>query len=335
MPGPWFRLHVGTVHNDCLMTPSPSDHFNGKTFHNPVEGSERGLRDLIKWRMTATPTPWPRRVEIAPAALPPTPAREGVAATWIGQSTYLLRTASCTVLTDPIFSNVAGPVSWAGPRRVAPPGIPFEALPPVDVVLLSHDHYDHCDMPSLRLLARRDNPLVIAPVGHGGLLRSAGLSRIAELDWWQEHAEAGVRTTLVPAQHWCRRTPFATNVRLWGGFMLRAGGRTVYFAGDSGYREGLFSEIGRRCGPPDLALIPIGAYEPRWFMKEAHMNPDEAVQVHLEVGARTSAAMHWGTFQLTDEGYEQPLRALEAALKARGLPDGVFKVPLHGASFLV
>jgi L-ascorbate metabolism protein UlaG (beta-lactamase superfamily) len=201
------------------------------------------------------------------------------------------------------------------------------------MVLLSHDHYDHCDLPSLRRLARRDDPLVLAPLGHRPLLSGAGLRRIIELDWWQSHACApGVEVTLVPALHWCRRRPFATNIRLWGGFMVRAGGRLVYFAGDSGYAKGFFGEIGRRCGAPDLALIPIGAYEPRWFMKEAHMNPAEAVRVHLDVGAKRSLAMHWGTFQLADEGYEEPVRALEAALHAAGLAAADFCALAPGAS---
>jgi L-ascorbate metabolism protein UlaG (beta-lactamase superfamily) len=170
-------------------------------------------------------------------------------------------------------------VSWLGPRRVDPPGVDFDAVSKVDLVLLSHDHYDHCDLPTLGRLARRDDPLVVAPLGHRSLLAGAGVRRIVELDWWISHAcGPGAEVTLVPALHWSRRSPFETNLRLWGGFMLRAGARLVYFAGDSGYRDGLFADIGRRCGAPDLALIPIGAYAPRWFMRDAHMDPEEAVR---------------------------------------------------------
>jgi L-ascorbate metabolism protein UlaG (beta-lactamase superfamily) len=214
--------------------------------------------------------------------------------------------------------------------------VPFDATPRVDLVLLSHDHYDHCDLPSLRLLAQRDDPLVVAPLGHGRLLAGAGVRRVVELDWWESlDAVAGVNVTLVPALHWCRRRPFATNIRLWGGFMVRAGGRLVYFAGDSGYGERLFKGIGERCGAPDLALIPIGAYEPRWFMKDAHMNPAEAVRTHIDVGAKRSAAMHWGTFQLTDEGYDEPVRALSDALGAAGLSAADFSAPGLGQSVAV
>jgi L-ascorbate metabolism protein UlaG (beta-lactamase superfamily) len=313
------------------MTFPPSDHFNGKTFFNPGDESGRGLLDLVRWKTTSRAAPWPAHVEVERGPLPPAPEADGVAATWVGQSTFVLRTRSLTILTDPVFSDVAGPVSWLGPRRVAPPGVDFEAIPRVDLVLLSHDHYDHCDLPTLRRLARRDDPLVISPLGHRELLAGAGLRRTVELDWWEtDTALPGCSVTLVPARHWSRRRPFGTNSRLWAGFMVKVGGRLVYFAGDSGYQEGLFTEIGRRCGHPDLALIPIGAYEPRWFMKDAHMNPAEAVRVHREVGARRSVAMHWGTFQLTDEGREEPVMALDAARGA-----DAFEVLPLGASLAI
>ena len=318
------------------MTPTPSDHFNGKTFFNPGGDSPRGLADVLKWRLTSRATPWPKHVEVARQALPPAPAGDGIVATWVGQSTFLIRSATSAVLTDPVFSDTAGPLPGLGPRRVAVPGIDFDALPRVDVVLLSHDPYDHCDVPTLRRLARRDDPLIVAPLGHRPLLSGAGFQRVVELDWWQEHdCGKGLSATLVPARHWSRRTPFGTNRRLWGGFMLRIGGRLVYFAGDSGFHEGLFAEIGRRCGAPDLAMIPIGAYEPRWFMESAHMNPAEAVRVHREVGARRSVAMHWGTFQLTDEGRLEPVRALTEALGRAGLGPGEFSSPEIGASVSV
>jgi L-ascorbate metabolism protein UlaG (beta-lactamase superfamily) len=296
------------------MTLPRSDHFNGKTFFNPGQASDRGMLDLLKWKMTSRAAPWPDRVEVARQPLAPRPASDGMAATWVGQSTFLLRSAAATILTDPVFSDRAGPVSWLGPRRVVPPGVDFDAVPRVDLVLLSHDHYDHCDLTTLGRLARRDDPLVVAPLGHRSLLAGAGVQRVVELDWWGSHAWGpGAEVTLVPALHWSRRRPFETNLRLWGGFMLKAGGRLVYFAGDSGYRDGFFADIGRRCGAPDLALIPIGAYAPRWFMSDAHMDPEEAVRVHVDVGARRSVAMHWGTFQLTDEARDEPVRRLEAA----------------------
>ncbi len=314
------------------MTLPPSDHFNGKTFFNPSAAADRGLLDLLKWKLTGRPQPWPERIGLVPRPQPPVPTHEGIAATWVGHSTVLLRTSSAAFLTDPIFSLRASPVAWLGPRRVVPPAIDFADLPRVDAVLLSHDHFDHCDLPTLRRLARRDSPWVIAPLGHRSLLAGAGIRRIVELDWWQSHSlGGGEEVTLVPALHWSRRRPFGTNQRLWGGFMLRAGGRLVYFAGDTGYSERLFAEIGQRCGSPDLSLLPIGAYEPRWFMRDAHMNPPEAVRAHLEVGSRRSLAIHWGVFHLTDEGYDEPVRALEEARSAAGLAPGDFIAEAPGA----
>jgi L-ascorbate metabolism protein UlaG (beta-lactamase superfamily) len=315
------------------MTLPLSDHFNGKTFFNPGESSARGFLDVIKWRMTSKATPWPKHVEVPPRVLPSAPVGDGIVATWVGQSTFLICSSSVTVLTDPVWSETAGPTSWLGPRRAAKPAIDFTALPKVDLVLLSHDHYDHCDLATLRRLALRDKPVIVTPLGYGNLLSSAGFGRIVELDWWQENAPIpGLSVTLVPSRHWTRRTPLDTNRRLWGGYMIRMGGRSVYFVGDSGYQEGLFPEIGRRCGAPDLALIPIGAYEPRWFMASAHMNPAEAVRVHIEVGARRSVAMHWGTFQLTDEGLDAPVRALGEALVGAGLGPDDFTAPPIGTS---
>jgi L-ascorbate metabolism protein UlaG (beta-lactamase superfamily) len=315
------------------MTLPLSDHFNGKTFFNPGGESSKGLLDVLKWRRTSRPTPWPAHIEVAPQVLPPAPTGDEVMATWVGQSTFLIRSSSATVLTDPVWSDTAGPTSWLGPRRVAKPGIDFDAVPKVDLILLSHDHYDHCDIPTLRRFARRDDPLIVSPLRYRRLLSGADFSRIVELDWWQENEpRPGIRVTLVPARHWTRRSFFGTNRRLWGGFILRIGGRSVYFVGDSGYQEGLFTEIRRRCGPPDLALIPIGAYEPRWFMAPAHMNPAEAVRVHVDVGARKSIAMHWGTFQLTDEGLWEPVRALNEALSAAGLAPADFSTQAIGSS---
>ena len=311
-----------------------TDHCNGKTFFNPDAPAEHGLRDLLKWKLHAQPVPWPRQVAFAPVPLPA--AGTGVAVTWVGHSTFLIQTPNGNLLTDPVLRERVGPLPGLGPRRVMPPGVGWLELPKIDHVLLSHDHYDHCDLPSLRRLADSWSPAVVAPLGHRELLAKGRVAAVTELDWWQTHdLGSGVSVTLTPARHWCRRRPGDTNVRLWGGFMLTVAGRKIYFLGDSGYDAALFTEIGRRCGSPDLALIPIGAYEPRWFMREAHMNPAEAVQAHREVGARRSVAMHWGTFQLTDEGRNEPVRDLEAAKAAAGLASGAFMVLPPGGSLLI
>jgi L-ascorbate metabolism protein UlaG (beta-lactamase superfamily) len=216
------------------------------------------------------------------------------------------------------------------------PAVAFTQLPRIDVVLLSHDHYDHCDLPSLRRLAQTHDPLFVAPLRHGDLLARAGARRWAELDWWQAHPLAGgAGLTLVPSKHWTNRLTKPRNHRLWGGFSLEIAGRRVWFAGDTGYDGELFREIGRRHGPADLALIPIGAYEPRWFMEPMHMNPAEAVAAHLDAGARRSLAMHWGTFQLTDEGRDEPVRALAAACATAGITETGFSAIEPGRSVVI
>ena len=318
------------------MTPPVSDHFNGKTFFYPGGKAQRGLIDVLRWKFTSRAASWPEWVEVAPQALPSPASNGGVTATWVNHATFLLQTAHCNILTDPVFSKRVSPVSWAGPARVHAPGVEFSALPRIDAVLVSHDHYDHCDLPSLRRLAEAFQPLFIVPLGHGALLKKIGATRVVELDWWQTYARATeVTVTLTPARHWTRRTLRGTNRRLWGGFLVQAARCKLWFVGDSGYDQRLFREIGRRWGAPDLALIPIGAYEPRWFMQSAHMNPAEAVQAHLDVGAHQSVGMHWGTFQLTDEAREAPVQALKEARNAADLTPLQFRVLAPGESIQI
>ena len=325
------------------MTPPESPHFNGKTFSPPGHASARGWRDILRWKLSAQPRPWPHRVEFAPASKPLEPPGRQCVATWIGHSTFLLRTPTLTFITDPVFSERAGPLGWFGPRRVHRPGIAFADLPPIDAVLLSHDHYDHWDLPTLRELARRHDPLFVTPLRHADLLRQAGARRAVELDWWQTHPLAGARITLTPAQHWSNRIGRPRNHRLWGGYFVNLPGpaaradteseeRTFWFAGDTGYHAPMFEAIRRHCGRPDLALLPIGAYEPRWFMAPVHMNPAEAVQVHRQLEARLSLAMHWGTFRLTDEAREDPLRELEQARRDQGVASEAFRALAPGES---
>ena len=328
------------------MTPPPSDHFNGKTV-SPPDARRGGRRlDLLRWKLTSRPARWPAHVPLAPQPPPPAPRGPEIVATWIGHSTFLLQTAHGNFLTDPVFSDRASPFSWAGPRRVHAPGLAFEALPPIDAVLLSHDHYDHCDLPTLRRLAAAHDPLFLTPLRHADLLAQARARRVVELDWWQSHSLAPARAAsatvmLTPARHWSNRLGTPRNHRLWGGFSLTlpaapaTAARRLWFAGDTGYDAELFREIGRRGGAPDLALLPIGAYEPRWFMAPMHLNPAEAVRAHRDTGTRRSLAMHWGTFQLTDEGRDDPVRALAAARAAAGLTDDEFKVLAPGASVTV
>jgi L-ascorbate metabolism protein UlaG (beta-lactamase superfamily) len=263
-------------------------------------------------------TPWPARID-EPPRRPPELDGASAVLTFIGHSTFLIQTAAGNILTDPMYSQRAGPLNLLGPRRVRQPAVRFDDLPLISIVLLSHNHYDHCDLPTLRKLAQRFDPLVITPLGNGALVRSAGLRRVEELDWWQQANSGALPITLTPAQHFSARTPFDRNRALWSGFMLEAGGGRLLFAGDTAYAP-FFRDIRQRLGPIDLALLPIGAYEPRWFMQAVHMNPAEAVQAHLDLEASESIGMHFGTFQLTTEGIDEPLRALEDACRARNIP---------------
>jgi L-ascorbate metabolism protein UlaG (beta-lactamase superfamily) len=209
--------------------------------------------------------------------------------------------------------------------------VPFDDLPPISTVLLSHNHYDHCDLRTLSMLAQRFNPVVVTPSGNARLVRSSGIRDVEELDWWQEAKTAPFPVTLTPAQHFSARGPLDRNRALWGGFVLEAGGSRIFFAGDTAY-AGFFREIRERLGPIHLALLPIGAYEPRWFMQSVHMNPEEAVQAHLDLGTSQSVGMHFGTFQLTTEGIDEPLRALDEACRAKNIPRSSFRTLRFGES---
>ena len=306
-----------------------SDHFDGHRFFNPNGANGRPV--WMVPRMLLTPrTRWPSVLPVEPRR-PPTAGPHDVVVTFIGHATFLIQVAATNLLIDPVYAERASPVAFAGPRRVRAPGVRFDDLPTIALVLLSHNHYDHCDLGTLRALERRFRPLVVTPLGNGRLLQSAGIGRVEEIDWWLKASAAPLPITLTPAQHFSSRNMFDRNRALWGGFLIEAGGRRILFAGDSGYGPH-FREIAARLGPIDLALLPIGAYEPRWFMKDIHMNPAEAVQAHLDLAARQSIAMHCGTFQLTPEGIDEPVRELTQALRERAVPAERFRTVEVGES---
>lgn len=318
------------------MTPPRSDHFNGKTFFQPGGQSGGGLREFLRWKFAAKPRAWPAEVRLQAAAVVGRPEQDGVVVTWIGHSSFLLQTASTNLLLDPVFSDRVSPVAWAGPRRVHPPGVAFTSLPRIDAVLVSHDHYDHCDANTLRRLAGEHAPRFITPLRHAGLLTSFGAKDTHELDWWQSHRlTQDITVTLTPSRHWSNRFGTPRNHRLWGGFFLTLGEKRLWFVGDTGYDRAMVREVRRLCGPPELALVPIGAYEPRWFMAPMHINPAEAVRLHLEVGAARSIGMHWGTFQLTDEAREDPPKDLAAARVEHGVPESDFHIVAPGESITI
>jgi L-ascorbate metabolism protein UlaG (beta-lactamase superfamily) len=278
-------------------------------------------------------TRWPARIDEPPQR--PAPLDGAVAVvTFIGHATFLIQTAAGNFLTDPMYCDRAGPFGLLGPRRVRQPAVRFEDLPAISTVLLSHNHYDHCDRATLARLAKRFDPVVITPIGNGALVKSTGLRKVEELDWWQDAKTSPLPLTLTPAHHFSARTPFDRNRALWGGFTMAVAHRRIYFAGDSAYAP-FFREVRRRFGPIDLALLPIGAYEPRWFMQAVHMNPAEALQAHLDLEASESIAMHFGTFQLTTEGIDEPVRALEQARLAHHVEPSAFRAIGFGESVRV
>ena len=304
------------------------DHFDGKVFRNldPRVRAAKGLRDFIRWQRTRRTTPWPRwRDNTATPQLPQRLESGELAFTFVNHITFLVQFSGLNVLTDPVWSERVSPVSWAGPKRVRPPGLAFEQLPPIDLVLISHNHYDHLDLDTLRRLQRAHQPLFVTCLGNRAFLAQQGLGRVTELDWWDAVPVGSARVLCTPAQHWSGRGLSDRNRTLWGGFVIEVADRTVYFAGDTGYCA-QFAEIRSRCGVVDVALLPIGAYEPRWFMQEQHMNPDEAVRAHLDLGTRLSIATHFGCFQLTDEGIDDPVIELAAARERRGVENDRFRV---------
>ncbi|MEO1335201.1 MAG: MBL fold metallo-hydrolase [Myxococcota bacterium] len=259
---------------------------------------------------------------------------DSVAVTFVNHATLLLEFESLTVLTDPVWSDRVGPFSWAGPHRARKPGIPFDKLPPIDVVLISHNHYDHLDAPTVERLARTHAPLFLVPLGVREWFEDRGIERVVELDWWDTFKfSERVDMVFCPAQHNSGRSPFSTDETLSGSFLIRHPKGRVYFAGDTAY-QAHFREIARRFGPVDVGLLPIGAYAPRETMRAFHMDPRDAVQAHLDLQARVSVGMHFGTFQLTGEDFDAPPRDLARALQDFHIDSKKFSVLAEGETRL-
>ncbi len=291
-----------------------SDHFDGKRFRNQQSGWQTE-GSFFKWQLTKTPTTWPEWIEASPGPPPPKRVESGVRITHVNHSTVLIQMDGLNLLTDPTWSERCSPVQWTGPKRHRAPGLRFEDLPPIDAVLVSHNHYDHMDVATLRRL--RGVPLFV-PLGNAALLARHGVPGAKDLDWWDEaRLDERVTVTFTPAQHFSARGITDRNATLWGGFVISGPSGHVYFAGDTGWGKH-YAEINRRFGPMRVALLPIGAYLPRWFMKPAHIDPAEAVEAHFALQAKTSIAVHYGTWALGDDGAQQPVDDLKTAIAARG-----------------
>jgi L-ascorbate metabolism protein UlaG (beta-lactamase superfamily) len=308
-----------------------SDHFDGRRFFNPWDRSGRNLRDLFRWWVTGNAIPWPKSVPNTRLDIPPEKVHgDSLYITSIGHSTSLIQTAGLNILTDPVWSDRAGPLGLFGPKRVRLPGISLENMPRLDVVLVSHNHYDHLDLPTLGALWERDKPRIIAPLGNARLIKQAASGLFCEeLDWWQSlDIIPGVRIHATPAHHWSARGVFDRRNALWASFVIETPSGNVCFFGDTGYAEGEpFRQLRERFGTFRTALLPIGAYEPRWFMAAAHMNPEEAARAFLILGATSAVAHHHGVFRLSDESIDQPVKDLETALHELGIAPDTFQAP--------
>ena len=302
-----------------------SPNFDGKHFINPGGIRASGLGDLLKWVLNREKGPWEYRMEIPYGPKPITSVNgDGIRITFVNHATFLIQTSGLNILTDPVWSDRVGPGGKLGPHRRRPPGIRFQDLPPIDIVLLSHNHYDHLDLQTLQRLIPLHKPAIYCPLGIAAFLEAEGFPGAVDMDWWSETGlQAGLVLACVPAQHFSGRGSFDRDGSLWCGFVIRRESGNIYFAGDSGYGP-FFRDIGLRYAPIRVAMIPIGAYLPRWFLNPIHTSPEEALLIHRDVGARRSIGMHYGTFPLADDGMDRPVEDLNRSRQEMGMDSESF-----------
>jgi len=310
-------------------------HHTPQGYRNNYPHGRPGGADFLRWQRERLLAPAvvhevARIPVVAPDLAFLAQNRHELSATWIGHATVLLQVAGLNILTDPVFSARTSPVQFAGPKRMVPLPARLDELPPIDLVLISHNHYDHLDRGTVQALLKQRGgpPQFHVPLGMERWMAGQGIGNVQRYDWWQSRtvnaADGGIAIHYVPAQHWCKRQLLGgEHPSLWGGFVIEHGERKLWFAGDTGYSRD-FLDIGARFGGFDFSMIPIGAYEPRWFMRNQHVNPDEAVQIHLDVKSKRSMGIHWGTFVLTDEPLHQPMDDLAAARHKHGVAEADF-----------
>jgi L-ascorbate metabolism protein UlaG (beta-lactamase superfamily) len=302
----------------------PLPHFDGRKFINPGNALAKGFPDVMKWMISRKRGLWTPDNNAAVGEAPPVSVQQGVRVTFVNHSTFLIQFDGLNILTDPVWSERTSPFTWIGPKRMRPPGIRMEDLPRIDVVLLSHNHYDHLDIRTVITLHEHFHPKFVVPLGVGKFLEENGIASYSELDWWTSVTIGHeISVEAVPAQHFSGRGMFDRDATLWCGYVITTTKGNIYFAGDSGYNGSTFKEIGVKF-KPRLSIIPIGAYKPQWFMSPIHCSPAEAVQIHIDLGSHTSIASHFGTFPLADDGYDDPVSDLKIALTERGISSGDF-----------
>lgn len=321
----------------CTATKLPSsDHFDGSRFHNRVSIPDYTVSDEIRigWELRTKKKNWPARFETAAYRAPAEPLVHGIRVLWIGHSTTLIQTPRLNIITDPILFDSIGP-PLLGINTVTDPGVLVESLPAIDLILISHNHYDHLDLRSLRVLVDRQRtnpPAILAGRGVGTFLRNAGFTRCSELDWDESVTAKDARIFFLEAIHTSRRRLWDTNNTLWGAFLIDSPEGRIYFAGDSAYGPH-FRNVYEKYGAPSVSLLPIGAYEPRWFMYRMHMNPDEAVRAHIDLHSQNSIGIHFGLIDNAGESYDSPAHDLIAARRAHGVDARDFVVPHYGQVF--
>jgi L-ascorbate metabolism protein UlaG (beta-lactamase superfamily) len=313
-----------------------SDHFDGLRFFIPGGPRDKTASDIAKmlWRSRRERKPWPRLGQFVIGERPPRRVEGGrIRLTFIGHSSFLLQTEGVNLLLDPVWSQRAGPAGL-GPRRVTPPGLDLADLPPIDAVIVSHNHYDHCDVATLAKISHDHPAPVLTPLGNDAILQRTDRAIPAQTFDWGGSASVGpLKIHFEPANHWSQRRRGDARMALWASFVIEGPRHKIYFAGDTGYGDGsLFKDIARRHGPMRLALLPIGAYAPRWFMRDHHCDPEEAARIFKHLKAEYAFACHWGTFRLTQEPYDEPVARLKAALHAAGIDEVRFRSDPPGSA---
>jgi L-ascorbate metabolism protein UlaG (beta-lactamase superfamily) len=312
---------------------APVKNFDGREFINPGNVETRGFKELLSWLTNRERGEWTPRLDLPYGEKPLTQVDSGIRITFINHSTFLIQVDGINILTDPVWSNRVGPTSWLGPKRMRPPGIRFEDLPVIHYVLISHNHYDHLDINTLKDISQNHKATVLTPPGVKAYLDKKKTGVVEDMNWWDEKTTSGkVQIQCVPAQHFSGRGLFDRNGTLWCGFVIKSPSGNIYFGGDTGYNEQTFKEIGQRAGKIKIALIPIGAYKPEWFMKPVHVTPEEAIKIHLDLEAQQSIGIHFGTFEQADDGQFEPIHDLKIAMKKHGLDENDFLVLEEGVA---
>lgn len=307
-----------------------SDHFDGKRFKNYSGAKAHGFFQVIKWMLNRKQGPWKALNKVTSTTKPHEQAN-APRITFINHSTLLIQTEGINLLTDPVYSRRASPFTWVGPKRMREPGIAFEDLPTIHFVLISHNHYDHLDKETVLKLYKQFDPVFITPLGVDKFFNVLGIKSAEALDWGQKRQlNADVEVIAVPAQHFSGRGMFDRDATLWNGYILKRKKGNIYFAGDSGYDQDIFRQIGKEFAPVKLAMIPIGAYKPRWFMAPVHTSPSDAVKAHQDLNAAQTIATHFGTFPLGDDGETEPIEDLKKTVEAEDIPEGRVQVLNEG-----